>query len=237
MERLREALRIEPFSRRGLADQLVEIAGFSDLGVVCSLAVTSSLSVVLDPKAPNGCEAAQHGTFPTIRFSARGTCAQILGRLTHESTHLFADLGGLRRPHNEEDIDIVGATWRVRPKGAKAAFLACGWDGERLAAWARARDLPARYVFGRVAEVMGGVAIVKERGKRLIFAPEGSIVPGEGGKLEQLWWAYAREGQHHPVLWPGLGLWAYHDGTGAHGQVALIEPGALDMWAAPQMVG
>ncbi|MBI5514805.1 MAG: ImmA/IrrE family metallo-endopeptidase [Deltaproteobacteria bacterium] len=206
--------------REGIARHLLVAARLDAPDRVPLDAVARTLGVDLAPGAPPGCAGTFEGNPLRIRYNDRGHPAQVAAVLAHELAHLAAEVAGVARPHDEEDIDGIAAALRMPRAAVLRAIRTVGWNAERLGG--AFPDVEPSAVFARAARVAEGVAVFRAGAGRTIVADERLEAPPVRACERRLVAAVRATGR--PAVDPsGLGAWPFVD-PGDRGGIVVLGP-------------
>lgn len=172
----------------------------------------------LDPGAVAGCDAAFDPLRGVIRFSLRGSVATIFRLLAHELGHYLLDAVG-DHDHAEADATRAGLALWVPRHALLVAIAEVGHDPAALAE--RFPYVPPQFLWLRLAWVIDRAIVVHLGRERLVWAPEGIVVP-PAGRWEHEREAVAREvGTYTDLL--GADAWRVTDDR-RHGTLLILPP-------------
>lgn len=210
----------------GAASVLLDAVGLRRARAIDLVVVTSRAGIDLDPRAEPGCNATFDPGWTVVRFCLRGSLSTIYRMLAHELGHYaLAATGG--RHHSEGDATRAGLALWVPRVALRAAIRDVGVDPMALAQ--RFPYVPPQLLWLRLAWVIDRAIIVHLGRERLVWEPEGIVVPPEGT------WEHEREviaqaqGAYRDLL--GAEAWPVEDERGRRGTMLVMPPSDdADAW-------
>ena len=194
--------------------------------------LASVLALRIRSHAPSGCVGFFDPIRRVIRVSHHGEEPNRMAGVGHEIGHYAGELVGWPRPHNEADVDELAARLWIRGRAARTAVAIAGWNARGLLR-VFGDQIPAAVVFRRVAVEAGACIVVRSRGRRRVFHPEGWAWSPDAPAWERRWFRAVLNGGVQPNLFGGE-VSAFDDPAGGRGAAIILPGDALDAIEASQ---
>jgi hypothetical protein len=181
--------------------------------------------IELDPSATSGCVASFDPALAVARFNLRGSLSTIYRNLLHEFGHYLFDAVGVR-DHDEGDATRAGLALWVPRHALLVAIREVGLNPAALAA--RFPYVPMQLLLLRVAWVIDRAVVLHLGRQRLVWAPEGIVVPEEGSWEHEREIIARKQGEYVDLL--GADAWRVADGDRTGTLLILPPRDDADAW-------